>query len=380
MSRQKLYFLMNLSVALFFLTLLIWAANAQIDEAVRGVGKVVPSSQLQIVQSLEGGIVAEINVKQGDRVEKDQPLVRIDDTRFSSSLDESRAQQIALQASVARLRAEVSGAGGIDFPDKLCADAAKVCEEQRSLFIARRAEVNEIVAALQRSLSLNAQELAINRPLAVNGIVSKLDVIRLERAGSDLSGQISEKRNGYRARAGAELSEAQAKLSALTENMRGSADRVSRAVLRAPMNGIVKQLFVATQGGVVQPGEKIMEIVPVDDSMLVEARISPADVAFVRTGMPAVIKITAFDFALYGALTGVVDFISADAVEDKERKEVYFRLLIRTDRDHFVKDGVKLPVTAGMIAEADVITGKKTVLQYLTTPFTRIKSRALSER
>ncbi len=359
-----------------------WSAWAELDEVVRAGGRVIPSSQVQVVQSLEGGILAELAVKQGDLVQQGQLLARIDDTRFSSMLNESRAKSVALQAEIARLSAEAEGASAIAFPADVRRDARVMVDSETHLFQSNRKALEETVGSLQRSLDLAQRQLELARPLHAQGVVADSDMIKLERDVNELSGSIADKRNMFRARAGADLSTKRGDLAALTEAMRGAEDRVARTTLKAPVRGVVKQVLINTIGGVIGPGDRIMELVPLDDSLLIEAKLRPVDVAFVRPGQDAVVKVTAYDFARFGSLRGRVEFLSADAVDEKidGREQSFFRILVRTDRDHFGSDEAPLRVMPGMAAEVDVLTGKRTVLEYMLRPLVRAQQTALTER
>jgi membrane fusion protein, adhesin transport system len=399
--------------------LLVWAALARVDEITRGEGRVIPSRQLQVVQSLDGGVVAEILVREGQVVEPGELLLRIDETRAVSGVNESRAQAFALRAREARLR---SLAEGTPFapprPTAGNAEEARIVEEERRLLESRQAELRNLLSineqqllqrqqelaemrarrsAAQQGLDLAQQELNKTRPLLASGAVSEVDVLRLERdvarfrgeteqAGAQIArvqaaiGEAQRKSQeteiGFRNEARRELSELLGTLAALNESTVALADRVDKTSVRSPVRGTVQRLLANTVGGVIQPGRDILEIVPLDDALLLEARILPKDIAFIRPGQEAVVKFTAYDFAVYGGLSGKVENISPDTVVD-ERGNAYYVIRVRTDRPAFSE---QLPILPGMTAEVDILTGNKTVLSYLLKPILRAKSIALSER
>lgn len=404
----------------FFAVALIWANWAQLDEVTAGVGQVIPSSQVQVVQNLEGGIVSEILVHDGDRVEKGQVLLRIDDTRFASSLREAKQKYNALRLRKARLYAE---ANAIDMaiPDDLEQAAPDMVGDERKLYTARaeqlannrkilqaqvrqrEQELNEAKAKqkhLQRSLTLLSKELKMTEPLVDAGAISKVDVLRLRRQVNDQQGdlesvrlsiprlrsQLEEIRKkadevelSFRAKAREELSDVVSELSQIQESNVALQDRVKRTLVRSPMRGTVKQVLVSTVGGVVQPGMDLVEIVPSDDSLLVEAKVTPRDIGFIGPGQEAVVKITAYDYSIYGGLKGKVEQISADSIQDEEGRS-YYLVRVRTERNHLGSEANPLPIISGMQAEVDILTGKKSVLQYLLKPVLKAQQRALRER
>ena len=406
---------------LFIVAGLIWANWAELDEMTTGIGQVIPSSQIQVVQNLEGGIVSEILVHDGDQVEKGQVLLRIDDTRFASSLREARQKYNALRLRRARLEAESEGREMI-IPKDLARDEPDMVRDEKSLFEARRKqlinnrkillsqlrqreqELDEAKAKkkhLQRSLTLLSKELKMTEPLVEAGAISKVDVLRLRRQVNDQRGeldsvrlsiprlrsQLEEARKkadevelSFRSKAREELSDVVSQLSQMQESNVALQDRVKRTAVRSPVRGTVKQVLVTTVGGVVQPGMDLVEIVPLDDSLLVEAKISPRDIGFIAAGQDAVVKITAYDFSIYGGLKGKVEQISADAIQDKEGKKSFYLVRVRTDKNHLGSDAHPLRIIPGMQAEVDILTGKKTVMQYLLKPVLRARQKALRER
>ena len=400
------------------LVLLIWAALASLDEVTRGEGKVIPSRQIQVLQSLDGGIVSEILVREGQTVKVGDLLLKVDPTRMVSSLRENRSQYLALLAKAARLKALADGARFVP-PEGMDKEAPEIVEQERQLYESRRAELDATVGvarqqAAQRSqelvsvrarreqaaqsYTLTARELEMTRPLAKSGAVSDVELLRLERdvaryrgerdsANSDIPRiesaineamrKIQEVDLTFKNIARSELSETNAKLSALSEGSTALADRVKQTDIRSPVNGTVKQLRVNTVGGVVQPGKDLIELVPSDDALLLEARVLPRDIAFLRPGQKALVKFTAYDFATYGGLEATLEHISADSVVD-DKGNAFFLVRVRTLSTNLGPQ--KLPIIPGMVAEVDILTGKKTVLAYLLKPILRARANALTER
>ncbi len=407
-----------LHLALLVLVLLVvWAGFAEIDEVTRGGGRVIPYSQLQIVQSVDGGVVEEILVREGQTVEAGELLLRVDPTRFVSTLRESRAEFMSLQAKAARLTALTQGAA-LEMPDEVLRDAPDVAAHEQRLYESsvqgleaqlsiareqlsqRRQEHNEARARREqavRGLELVTQELDATRPLVQSGAVSEVDLLRLERdvarlrgdrdqAGAQMSRvqaaiaeatrRIQEIELNQRNQMRAELSDTLARLASLTEGTRGLADRVKHTEVRSPVRGTVVRLRVNTVGGVVQPGREVVEIVPIDDALILETRISPKDIAFLRPDQEAMVKFTAYDFAVYGGLQARVEHISADTITD-EKGETFFLVRVRTVEPSL---GENLPIIPGMLAQVDIMTGKKSILSYLLKPVLRAKANALTER
>jgi len=366
-------------IVTLFAVLLVWSFFGVIDEVSSGTGKVIPTSREQVIQSLEGGILAELNVAEGDIVEQGQVLAQLDPTKIGSNVEESAARYRAALASVARLRAEVDETRP-RFPDELKPYPELIAAESQ-LFEARKRSLEQSVALVQQSLQLVRRELAMTESLVKAGAASDVEVIRLRRQAADLELKISELRSEYRVRARDELTKAQAEVKALSSVVKGRADSLTRLTLRSPVRGVVKQISVTTKGGVVPPNGMLMEIVPVEDQLLVEARISPQDIAFIHPGQEATVKITAYDYSVYGALDGVVTTISPDTIQDEIKPEVYYyRVFIRTSTDALVnKAGKRFPIVPGMIATVDIRTGQKTVFEYLIKPMNRARE-ALRER
>ena len=398
--------------------LLLWSAFAVLDEVTRGEGKVIPSRQIQILQSMDGGIVSEILAREGQTVKAGDLLLKVDPTRMVSSLRENQSQYLALLAKGARLRALAEGSRFIP-PEEVTQQAPEIVEAERALYESRRAELDatigvarqqstqrsqELISVRARreqaaqSYTLTARELEMTRPLVRTGAVSDVELLRLERdvaryrgerdsASSDIprlesavaeaNRKIQEVELTFRNVARSELSEVNAKLSTLSEGSTALEDRVKQTEIRSPVNGTVKQLKVNTVGGVVQPGKDVIELVPSDDALLLEAKVLPRDIAFLRPGQKALVKFTAYDFAVYGGLEATLEQIGADSVVD-EKGNAYFVVRVRTLSNTIGQQ--KLPIIPGMVAEVDILTGKKTVLSYLLKPILRAKAKALTER
>jgi adhesin transport system membrane fusion protein len=372
---------------------------------------------VQVLQSLDGGFISEIVVREGQVVQPEQMLLRIDETRFASSVKESRVQYLALAAKAARLRA-LSDGKPLEMPPDVLKEDAKTADEERRLYESRRdeleaqvsiarqqlaqrqQELNELRAKYEnasRAYDLTSKELAVTKPLINSGAVSEVELLRLERdvarfrgekdmataqigrvqaAIGEASRKIQEVELAFRNEAGKELAETVAKLNSLSEGSIALSDKVKRSVLRSPVKGTVKRLMVNTVGGVIQPGKDVVEIVPLEDNLLLEARVQPRDIAFLRPGQKSMVKFTAYDFSIYGGLEGVVEHIGADTVTD-EKGNAFYIVRVRTHQSTL---GDNLPIIPGMIAEVDIITGEKSVLRYLLKPVLRAKARAFSER
>lgn len=377
---------------------LVWAHFAVLDEVKRGNGRVVPSRQIQVVQSLEGGLVSDILVHEGEIVREGQPLMRIDDTNFASQLGEVRERKATLTARVLRLEAEVQGRDVPDFPDDLLQSAPKAVAAERNVFDARLGKLNQDIDVLAQqekrlteTLQLLSRELELTKKLHAQKVIPEIEMLRLERQAAELRGQLAETksrltsvRSAFRAQAEEDLAKSRGDLAVLDESIKSAQDKVRRTELRAPVYGIVNKLNVTTIGAVVQPGANLMDIVPLDDTLLVEGRIRPQDIAFIRPDQEAIVKITAYDPTVYGSLKGRVERISADAIEERaergEKGETYYRVMVRTDKNHLGTAERPLPIIPGMIATVEVLTGEKSVLDYLLKPARLLKDEALRER
>lgn len=418
--RLAVVLLLLLMVALVAVAI-YWADHAELDEVASGIGQVIPSREVQLIQNLEGGIVSEILVKEEQLVEVGQILVRIDDTAAGASFRESQETYLGVLASVARLTAEARGAS-LEFPGQLRRDRPDLVGRETQLYNTRLAELDQSLGILRqqraqrvkeveelesklnssrKDYELSKEEYDITAPLVDKGMVSKVDLLRLERdvglvdaqieatkiavaransAIVEADQRINVRTSNFRAEAQRQRNELQVRLASLQEGLTSRKDRVARTEVVSPVRGIVKQLNFNTIGGVVQPGQNIVEIVPIDDTLLVEAKIKPSDVAFVHPGQAAVVKLTAYDFSIYGGLDASLEQISADTITD-EQGNSFYRIRVRTKETELRdKDGNPLPIIPGMVAAVDIITGKKTVLQYLLKPFFKARHTAMRER
>ena len=408
------------AIAVFIVVMVTWAAVAEVDEFTRGHGRVIPSQSVQLVQNLEGGIVAEVFVREGQRVKRDQALVRLDDLRFSASLRETKVNQAQLQVKAARLKAE---AEGNTFPQAgllngLPADTISV---ETDLYLARQQELitsNQVIQQqieqkkqemselkakseqLQRSYHLLKNELDLTQPLVVEGAVSQVELLRLRRMVNDLAGELQAANLAvprvqsalveleqklaaadfaFRSEAQAEFNDVQSELSLLRESSQAIVDQVDRTLVKSPVAGTIKQLFVKTLGGVVQPGMDLLAIVPSEDHLLIETNIRPADIAFMHPGQKAMVKFTAYDFSIHGGLEGSVVNISPDTIVDDEGDSFYL-VQIETALSFLGEKNDPLPIIPGMTVNVDILTGKKTVLDYILKPILKTKALALRER
>jgi Multidrug resistance efflux pump len=364
---------------LLFIFLGVWAWFGKLDEVSTGTGKVVPSSREQVLQSLDGGILAELSVHEGDKVQAGQIVARMDPTRSESNVGESTARYRASLASSVRLYAEVNDLPLV-FPDSLKAWPDLIATESR-LYRSRRAQLADSEAEIKDAMVSVNKELAITQRLEKSGAASHVEVLRLQRQRSDLSLKLTDLRSQYYVQAREALSKANAEVDMLQAVIKGREDSVTRLTVRSPVRGIVKNIQVTTLNGVIPPNGELMEIVPVDDRLLIETRLSPRDIAFIHPGQRALVKITAYDYAIYGGLEGEVETISPDTIQDKAKPEVfYYRVFIRTHQDFLVnKAGHQFSIVPGMIASVDIKTGEKTIVDYLIKPFNRAKE-ALRER
>lgn len=370
------------SIIIFFIIAAIWAKMTILDEITIAQGKVIPSSQIQVIQNLEGGILAELYVKEGDHVKKGQVLLRIDDTRFSSSFKEGEQKYIALLASIARLRAESKGEAKIDFPEIVHQKAPELITNEQYLFDKQHEQLQSKLATLQRSYHLSLKELNMTKPLVNEGLISKVDLLRLEREVNELQGDMKKLNDEFHSNAQKELTQKEAEFGSLKESLKAAEDRLTRTTVRSPVNGTVNLINVSTIGAVIQPGISILEIVPTEDNLLIEAKIKPQDIAFIHPGQSALVKITAYDYTMYGGLTGKVEHISADTLEaqNRTRDESYYKVLIRTQANYLGHASHPLYIMPGMTVVADVMTGKKSVLDYLLNPILKARQTAFRER
>lgn len=404
----------------FVLFALLWADLAIVDEVTRGEGKAIPSSRLQRIQNLEGGIVAELFAREGQIVDVGDPLLRLDDTRFASNVGETEADRLALTARVERLSAEVDDRE-LALPEEVRRVAPGLAASEQQLFESRRQQLRDEVGALEEqlvqrrqevrelgskeqqfrsSLGLLRKEIEMSEPLVASGAISAVEVLRLKRAEVESRGQldattlaipraqaaikeieskIGEARGRFRSDALTQLNEARTELSKLRSTGKALEDRVRRTLVTSPVRGVVKQVLVSTIGGVIQPGSDLVEIVPLDDTLLIEARIRPQDIAFLHPGQEAMVKFTAYDFTIYGGLKAKLEHISADSITDEEGNS-FFLIHLRTEKSHLGSDEKPLLIIPGMVASVDIITGHKSVLSYLLKPIIRARAEALRER
>ncbi|MDO7195159.1 HlyD family type I secretion periplasmic adaptor subunit [Acinetobacter nosocomialis] len=361
------------------LALLVWAWLFKLEEVSTGTGKVIPSSKEQIIQSLEGGILTKLNVKEGEIVEKGQSLAQLDPTRFASNVGETKSLLLSAKATAARLSAEVNGIN-LTFPKEVLEEQALVNEET-ALYHSRRSNLEQSLAGLKKALVLVQQELAMTEPLVAKGAASEVEVLRLKRQANDLINQMNDIQNQYLVKSREELAKANTDIETQSQVVKGKSDTLKRAIFKSPVRGIVKEIDVMTIGGVISQNGKLMTIVPLDEKLLIEARISPRDIAFIRPGQEALVKITAYDYSIYGGLKGKVTVISPDTLRDEVKQDqFYYRVYILTDSDKLTnKNGKYFSITPGMVATVDIKTGEKTILDYLVKPFNKAKE-ALRER
>ena len=408
-------------VIAFFLFLIVWACFAPIDEVTRGEGKAVPSSRVQKVQNLEGGIVAEIFAKEGEVVEVGEPLLRLDETRFASNVGETEADRTAMALRVERLSAEVE-----DLPLKIDEELRKAAPSQaaneESLYQSRRQQLRDEIGGLEQqlvqrqqelreytskraqyanSLQLLRQEISMSEPLVAKGAISQVEILRLRRSEVETRGEmdatalaipraeaaikeiqskIEETRGKFRSEALTQLNEARTDLNKATATGKALDDRVNRTLVTSPVRGVVNKLLVNTIGGVIQPGSDIVEIVPMDDTLVIEAKILPKDIAFLHPGQEATVKFTAYDYTIYGGLKAKLEQIGADTITDEDKKTTYYLIRLRTDSSHLGTDEKPLLIIPGMVATVDILTGKKTIMSYLLKPIMKARSEALRER
>jgi adhesin transport system membrane fusion protein len=417
-ARRLLY-----TIGALLLSFLVWSYFADLEQVARGEGQVIPSSKTQVVQSLDAGIIKEITAKSGDRVKKGQMLVQIDDTGFSSSLGELQAKEASLLGQIQRLRAEIGDVAVTEliFSEEFAKQFPDVVKSELQLYQARRknldnqlsildersrqrelqlAETQRNMERLKRTLDIAQRELALKQPLADKGIVPKTEILELERAISDITGQldvsnetvprleaamreakqqIEEQLLTFRQTAQADLNERLSDLSVVHESLKAAKDKVFRADIRSPVDGIVNKLNITTVGGVIKPGETLLEIVPLEDALLIEARITPKDIAFIRPNQKALVKITAYDFSIYGGLDGVVERVSPNSAYDEISRQYYYTVTVKTSLSHLTKGKVDLPIIPGMVASVDIIIGQRSVFDILTKPISKARYEALRE-
>jgi len=414
--------ILTIGVCVFCFIFVVWAHFAKLDEVTRGDARVVPSSKIQVVQNLEGGILAELAVRDGQIVQKGDVLLRIANTSAESQYRDSRTQYLTLQAMIARLQAEIADKAP-QFPQEVLTEAPTVAHSEQALYDSQLDQFRSNIAVLNDQLTQKQQEIAglqskqqtlsrsfelakqehdMTAPLVASGAASKLELVKLERDLTDLQGQIEdvkisiiqaeaarneaqkriqEKTATFHSDAQAELNKHTAELAALSQQIFAQHDRVTRTEVRSPVRGTIKDVKVTTIGEVIKPGESLVEIVPLEDTLLVEAKVRPADVAFLHPGQPAMVKITAYDFSIYGGLKARVEDISADTIkDDTPNGGTFFRVTLRTEKNSLGTADKPLPIIPGMTASAEILTGQKSVLDYLLKPLLKARDEALHER
>ncbi len=413
--------LLLMAIVSFFVIFMVWSNFASLDEVTRGEGKIVPSSEVQALQSLDAGTVEKFLVREGDEVKAGQVLVRLNSIEAESDLGANRARYLGLLASITRLQAEAEGKGTVEFPEDVMKGAPQSVTEELNAFRANQLQYQSQLNVLQQQvsqreqevrelstrasdtrgvISLQQQEMAMIRPLVEKGSAPKLELLQLERtvkektaelngylsgipraqsAISEARGRIEESKTNMQAQAQAELSTKLIEMNEIKERLSALTERKGRTELKSPVNGTIQDITINTVGGVVRPGEDLIKIVPKDDQLIVEAKVKPSDRAFIYPGQKAVVKITAYDFSIYGGLDGEVVDISADTIED-EKKNSFYRVRLRTYEKELKRKGEVLPITTGMVASVDILTGKKTVMQYLLKPFIKTLDNAMNER
>ncbi|MBQ0213979.1 HlyD family type I secretion periplasmic adaptor subunit [Proteus vulgaris] len=371
-----------MAIFIFLFIMVIWAYFAEVAEVTKGNGKIIPSSKEQLIQSLDGGIVTNIFVREGDIVQVGQTLATLDSTRTASSLEESQAKYNTALATSIRLKAEVEQHKIVNlvFPEELQTQTELINYENK-LYLSRKQKLTQTLANLQKSKHIIRQQLNINKELARQGASSTVEVLRLEKELIDLESKTQEYTSDFYVTARQELAKVMAEIDSLAPLIKGRQDFVQKTTITSPVKGIVKNIQNSTIGGVVPPNGILMDIVPLEDTLIIEAKISPKDIAFIHPGQEAKVKITAYDYAIYGGLEGTVSVISPDTVKDEVKSDVtYYKIYIKTDKDYLVnKAGKSFSITPGMIASVEITTGSKTVLQYLIKPFNKI-NEALRER
>ena len=405
----------------FFVIMIIWASLAEIDEVTRGDGRAIPSSKLQKIQNLEGGIVSEVFVHEGEVVKAGAPLLRLDDTRFRSNAGESAADRLALEARIKRLNAQLNDESTLTLPAEIMEKSPEIASGEIALFTSVKQRIQSELGGLneqliqkkqelldyqakvnqtRRSLDLLQQEIGMSEPLVAKGAISKVEILRLRRSEVDTRGQldsmnlaiprataavkeienkIGETRDRYRSEALSQLNEARTELSKTEASGKAIDDRVNRTLVTSPVRGIVQQMMINTIGGVIQPGSDLVEIVPLDDTLLIETKIRPQDIAFLHPGQEAIVKFTAYDYTIYGGLKAKLEQISPDTVTDKEGQS-YYIVRLRTEKNYLGSQEKPLLIIPGMVATVDIITGRKTIMSYLLKPILRAKAESFSER
>lgn len=364
------------------LIFLVWTHWAELDQVTRAEAQVIPSGRTQIIQSAEGGVIAEINVREGQRVRKGDVLVRLDEVQLRAGVEESEAAVAAHTARMARIKAELFDRPLV-FPAGL-ENHPEFVANQRQLYLRRREALRASVASLEATASLAQQELDLNRPLLATGDVSRSEILRMQRGIADIRGQISGLRNDYLQQLQAEYAEAEEQLSSAEKTLTQRQSALRNAVMRAPTSGVVVAVSVNTVGGVLKPGDTVLSIVPEDEDLVVEAKVLPADIAFVRAGQNAEVRFDAYDSSIYGTGKGRVTYVSADTLSDQTAQgpRSYYRVRVAVDASALRprSPGEVVALQPGMTATAEIITGRSTVFDYLMKPILKTTSQALQEK
>jgi len=378
---SKMSFVLLNTIAILFLILFLWAAVADVDDITHAEGRVIPSAKMQVVQNMEGGIIQSINVHQGDKVNSGDLLVTLSPTQFGSDFESRQQQMMALMAKVARLKAELSDSVP-QFSLELQEKGADVVLLEKNEFENRRLRLKADLAVYENQYKNASAELEIMSRLVERGLEPRLELIRNQARVAEARSKIESVKRQFKSDASAEMAKANQELAPLLKAMPAIEDKLDRTALRSPVNGVVNRVLVTTAGGIVKPGEPIVEIVPSEDTLVVEARILPKDIGFVKLGQDARVKITAYDYSIFGAMDGVITNLSSDAVSSEERGQTRYYYIARVETSSSVMNslGKKLPIIPGMQAQVDVITGHKTVLRYLLKPLIGVKENAFRER
>ena len=367
-------------MAIILISAIAWASIARVDEITRAEARVIPDGKEQVIASLEGGILRELHVREGQTVFEGQELAQLDPTRFESQQNEGQAKRIAIMATIARLTAEANGRA-LNFPKEV-ADMPSIVEGETDAYNARKHALDEALQTNARNVVLLMKELGVSEAMSAKGLMSEVEVMRLRRQVNDLQLQSRERTNKFRQDASTDLVRVQTELSLLDEQLAGRADVLRRTVLTSPVRGLVKNIRTNTIGGVVGPGAPMMEIVPIGSRVLVEARIKPRDIGFVRVGQKAEVKLAAYDYTTYGGLQGKIEYISPDALGDTDRAAAdatYYRVMLRSDRSTLKEKGKPLPILPGMTGQVEVRTGERSVLSFILRPMLKSKE-AFRER
>ncbi|GKX57389.1 HlyD family type I secretion periplasmic adaptor subunit [Leminorella grimontii] len=370
-------------IAAVLVIAIAWAHFARVEEITLGEGVIIPASREQVIQSLEGGLLEELNVREGDMVEKGQVLLKIDPTRAGAVYREGVSKVLGLRGSIARLRAEAYDTPLVFPPD--VQGATSIVRDETQAYNARRQTLGESVKTLQKSLALAESEINLSTPLMLKGLMSEVELLRMKRQANEFRLQIVERQNKFRSDANAELTRMETELAQAVESVTAREDVMNRTTIVAPVRGTVNNIKVTTVGGVIQQGGEIMTITPLEDQLLVEAKIKPSDVAFLRPGLPATVKITAYDYAIYGGLQGTLEHISSGTLKDEEKARAgrgdstYYRVFVRTDKAALMAKDRVFPIIPGMIATVEIKTGEKTILDYILKPVLKARE-AFRER